>query len=125
MRGQDYFANPFISYQRYYPLTRQSDCFDQFVSPLKWPLGCPLGVRIWWLLQAPGPIRMHCHLHHHQRCCSSACGRHPPVLVLAVAGPILADILAAHQAQAFGRFGGRFGGGFGRGFGGWGGGWGG
>jgi len=55
------------------------------------------------------------------------------VLVLAVAGPILADIIAAHDAQAFGRFGrfgggfGRFGGGFGRfgGFGGWGGGWGG
>ena len=56
------------------------------------------------------------------------------VLVLAVAGPILADIIAAHDAQAFfGRgFGGGFGGGFGRGFGrgfggwgGWGGGWGG
>jgi len=42
------------------------------------------------------------------------------VLVLAVAGPILADILASHQADA------RFWGGWGRGWGrGWGGGWGG
>ena len=57
------------------------------------------------------------------------------VLVLAVAGPILADIIASHDAQAFfrrgfGGFGRGFGfGGFGRGFGfpgwGWGGGWGG
>jgi hypothetical protein len=58
------------------------------------------------------------------------------VLVLAVAGPILADIVAMHQAQAMffrGGFGRGFGfGGFGRGFGfggfpgwGWGGGWGG
>src|SRR5215472_4036309 len=57
------------------------------------------------------------------------------VLVLAVAGPILADIIAAHDAQAFFGRGFRGGFGFGRGFGfgggfgfpgwGWGGGWGG